>query len=184
MRQKVMVLFAIALLVLTVGCNEQTATAPASSGVALVDANKVLQECVPGKAAIAHLESIGNDVRKQIEPLQQAIKADQTDQDAMKKFQETLSNAQQLLNSEQDRLFGSLNSEFNQRLEDYRKAHNLKVVLLKSQVLAYDAAADITDAMIQEMAGVKISLEAPAQTEEKAPEAAPTAEGAEEKKAE
>ncbi|MFW5486888.1 MAG: OmpH family outer membrane protein [Desulfovibrio sp.] len=184
MRQKLTVLFAIALLVLAVGCNEQSASS--SPRVAVVDANKVMQECAPGKQAIGHLEEISNKVRKDIEPLQEAIKKDQSDQESMKKFQETLGKAQKLLTSEQDRLFGQLNKAFTERLEAYRKANNFSVVLLKSQVLAYDGAADITNAMVKEMDGVKLSLETP-KTEEKAEPAAAaeeSAEGSADKKAE
>jgi Skp family chaperone for outer membrane proteins len=160
MRQKITALFAFAFLILAVGCNQQAATS--SPEVAVVDANKVLQESAPGKAAMAHLESIGENIRKELEPLQKDIKKDKTNQEAMQKFQKTLSEAQQLLNSEQDRLFGQLNTKFNERLESYRKAKGFRVVLLKSQVLAYDAGVDITDAMVKELADVKIDLETPA----------------------
>lgn len=152
-------LCALLLLVLVsgalVGCNS-------GNKIAVVDGAKVFRESKPGQEAMNYLRDKSTELQAEAKAAQDKVQARQTQENAAA-FQEAVTRYQTTMGSEQQRVVGLLQDQFNKILEKYRKDNKVDVVLAKDVVLSYDEASDITNKIIEEINKVSIDLKAPAE---------------------
>lgn len=164
-------LCALLLLVLVsgalVGCNS-------GNKIAVVDGAKVFRESKPGQEAMNYLRDKSTELQAEAKAAQDKVQAKQTQENAAA-FQEAVTRYQTTMGSEQQRVVGLLQDQFNKILEKYRKDNKVDVILAKDVVLSYDEASDITNKIIEEINKVSIDLKAPAEAaaEAKPADAAP-----------
>jgi outer membrane protein len=127
--------------------------------IAVVDGAKVFRESKPGQDAMAYLRTKSNDLQAEAKSAQEKVQAKQTQENAAA-FQEAVTRYQTTMGSEQQRVVGLLQENFNKILEKYRKDNKVDVVLAKDVVLSSDEATDITNKVIEEFNKTTIDLNA------------------------
>jgi len=137
--------------------------------IAVVDGAKVFRESKPGQDAMAYLRTKSNDLQAEAKAAQEKVQAKQTQENAAA-FQEAVTKYQTTMGTEQQRVVGLLQDNFNKLLEKYRKDNKVDVIIAKDVVLSSDETSDITNKIIEEFNKTTIDLNTPA--------AAPAAEAA------
>lgn len=146
-----LLLLALAASVLA-GCNS-------NNKIAVVDGAKVFRESKPGQEAMAYLRNKSTELQAEAKAAQEKVQAKQTQENAAA-FQEAVTKYQTTMGSEQQRVVGLLQDQFNKILEKYRKDNKVDVILAKDVVLSYDEASDITNKVIEEINKTTIDLNA------------------------
>lgn len=162
-------LLLVALACVLSACNN-------SNKIAVVDGAKVFRESKPGQDAMAYLRTKSTDLQAEAKAAQEKVQAKQTPENAAA-FQAAVTKYQTTMGTEQQRVVGLLQDQFNKILEKYRKDNKVDVILAKDVVLSYDEASDITNKVIEEINKTTIDLNAKpeAKPEPKAEEAKPEA---------
>ena len=148
--------------------------------IAVVDGAKVFRESKPGQDAMAYLRTKSTELQAEAKSAQEKVQAKQSQENAAA-FQEAVTKYQTTMGSEQQRVVGLLQDQFNKILEKYRKDNKVDVILAKDVVLSYDEAADITNKVIEEINKTTIDLNAKPEVKaadgktDAAPAAAPAA---------
>lgn len=127
--------------------------------IAVVDGAKVFRESKPGQDAMAYLRTKSNDLQAEAKAAQEKVQAKQTQENAAA-FQEAVTKYQTTMGSEQQRIVGLLQENFNKLLEKYRKDNKVDVVIAKDVVLSSDESTDITNKIIEEFNKTTIDLTA------------------------
>jgi len=127
--------------------------------IAVVDGAKVFRESKPGQDAMAYLRTKSNDLQAEAKAAQEKVQAKQSQENAAA-FQEAVTKYQTTMGSEQQRVVGLLQENFNKLLEKYRKDNKVDVVIAKDVVLSSDEATDITNKIIEEFNKTTIDLNA------------------------
>ena len=127
--------------------------------IAVVDGAKVFRESKPGQDAMAYLRTKSTDLQAEAKAAQEKVQAKQTQENAAA-FQEAVTKYQTTMGSEQQRVVGLLQENFNKLLEKYRKDNKVDVVIAKDVVLSSDEATDITNKIIEEFNKTAIDLTA------------------------
>ena len=153
------------------GCNQQ-----AGPAIGVIDLERAYQSNKATAAIMQHLETMQAPLAEKVNKALEAMKQDQNDE-TVKAYNDTMTEAQGILQNEQQRLVPILNKAFNKVLEDYRVEHGLSVILNKQMVAASAADVDVTDAVIAAMDKVELDLGAPAPAPAPAPEAAQPEQG-------
>ena len=141
---------------------------------AVVDGAKVFRESKPGQEAMAYLRNKSTELQAEAKVAQEKVQAKQTQENAAA-FQEAVTKYQTTMGSEQQRVVGLLQDQFNKILEKYRKDNKLDVILAKDVVLSYDEASDITNKVIEEINKTTIDLNAKPEAKPEAKADAPKA---------
>ena len=180
----------ISALLLMVAVASLLAACNNTPKIAVVDGAKVFRESKPGQDAMAYLRTKSNDLQAEAKAAQEKVQAKQSQENAAA-FQEAVTKYQTTMGSEQQRVVGLLQENFNKLLEKYRKDNKVDVVIAKDVVLSSDEATDITNKIIEEFNKTTIDLNAkpapvadaakPAPAAEAKPEAAKAAPAAEAK---
>ncbi|BBD07036.1 OmpH family outer membrane protein [Desulfovibrio ferrophilus] len=158
-------LVAVMAVLLLASCQQKEA-----AKVAVLDPGQVFQTCDVCLEGGNYLRGLSDKMRVELTEMQASMQTD-TSEDAPKKFQERYAALQAEMQEEQNRIAGMLNETFVKIMNEYRAKNNVGVIMNKENVLSFDEADDITEAMIAAMNGANIDLALP----EKA-EAAPAAE--------
>lgn len=127
--------------------------------IAVVDGAKVFRESKPGQDAMAFLRDKNNELQAEAKSAQEKVQAKQTQENAAA-FQEAVTKYQSTMASEQQRVVGLLQEQFNKILEKYRKDNKVDVIIAKDVALSYDEANDITNKVIEEINKASIDLKA------------------------
>jgi outer membrane protein len=170
MKKLLSFLLLAALAATLAGCNN-------APKIAVVDGAKVFRESKPGQEAMAYLRDKNNELQAEAKAAQEKVQAKQSQENAAA-FQEAVTKYQSTMGSEQQRVVGLLQEQFNKILEKYRKDNKVDVIIAKDVALSYDEAGDITNKIIEEINKTSIDLKAkPAVAADTAPKAeAPKAE--------
>jgi len=123
---------------------------PAPS-VAVVDSARVFKESEPGKAGIKHLENLHESMQAELVALQQELQETPNDETLQQKLQVKYMVYQQRISVEQQQVINILNEAIQKALDACRAQQNLALIVGTDVVLAYGPAADITNAVIQEV---------------------------------
>jgi len=145
--------------------------------IAVVDGAKVFRESKPGQDAMAYLRTKSNDLQAEAKAAQEKVQAKQSQENAAA-FQEAVTRYQTTMGTEQQRVVGLLQENFNKLLDKYRKDNKVDVVIAKDVVLSSDEATDITNKIIEEFNKTTIDLSSKAATPAAVPAMAPAAEAA------
>ncbi|MHC1699892.1 MAG: OmpH family outer membrane protein [Humidesulfovibrio sp.] len=129
--------------------------------IAVVDGAKVFRESKPGQDAMAYLRTKSNDLQAEAKAAQEKVQAKQTQENAAA-FQEAVTKYQTTMGTEQQRVVGLLQDNFNKLLEKYRKDNKVDVIIAKDVVLSSDETSDITNKIIEEFNKTTIDLNTPA----------------------
>ena len=151
MKKLYLMLCAVAFSLVVVGCKDESAK-PAVS-VAVVNAAQVYSECESGKQAREYLEKIGAEMRDDLVAMQAEIEKLPANkrEEAAEKFQATVVDYQQRLRMEEQQILNKLSEDYQNAVDEYRKANNISLVV-RSEVLVSSAEdADITQAIIAVM---------------------------------
>jgi len=127
--------------------------------IAVVDGAKVFRESKPGQDAMAFLRDKNNELQADAKAAQEKVQAKQSQENAAA-FQEAVTKYQSTMASEQQRVVGLLQEQFNKILEKYRKDNKVDVIIAKDVALSYDEANDITNKVIEEINKASIDLKA------------------------
>lgn len=142
-----------ALLVLS-ACNQ-----PSGDGakIVVIDPGKVFRECKVGMEASNYFKGINEEFQAEAQSLQEEMQKNKNEENT-KRFQQTMAGYQARMGAEQNRIATLLDAEFKQVLDEYRAKNNVGVIMNKSDVLSFDAQADVTDAIVKAMNEQKIDL--------------------------
>lgn len=148
-----------ALLLLVVLASVLAACNNSNNKIVVVDGAKVFRESKPGQEAMAYLRNKSTELQAEAKAAQEKVQAKQTQENAAA-FQEAVTKYQTTMGTEQQRVVGLLQDQFNKILEKYRKDNKVDVILAKDVVLSYDESADITNKVIEEINKITIDLNA------------------------
>jgi len=161
----------LSLLLLLVAVASLLAACNNTPKIAVVDGAKVFRESKPGQDAMAYLRTKSTDLQAEAKAAQEKVQAKQSQENAAA-FQEAVTKYQTTMGTEQQRVVGVLQENFNKILEKYRKDNKLDVILAKDVVLSSDETSDITNKVIEEFNKTTIDLNAkPAAAKADAPKA-------------
>lgn len=146
------ILLLVAVASLLAACNN-------SPKIAVVDGAKVFRESKPGQEAMAYLRTKSNELQGEAKAAQEKVQAKQSQENAAA-FQEAVTRYQTTMGSEQQRVVGLLQENFNKILEKYRKDNKVDVVVAKDVVLSFEETSDITNKVIEEFNKTTIDLNA------------------------
>ncbi|MDP2848510.1 MAG: OmpH family outer membrane protein [Humidesulfovibrio sp.] len=155
-------LLLVAMASVLAGCNNN------NNKFAVVDGAKVFRESKPGQEAMAYLRTKSTELQAEAKAAQEKVQAKQTQENAAA-FQEAVTKYQTTMGTEQQRVVGLLQDQFNKVLEKYRKDNKVDVILAKDVVLSYDEASDITNKVIEEINKTTIDLNAKPEAKPEAP---------------
>lgn len=155
-------LLLVAMASVLAGCNNN------NNKIAVVDGAKVFRESKPGQEAMAYLRTKSTELQAEAKAAQEKVQAKQTQENAAA-FQEAVTKYQTTMGTEQQRVVGLLQDQFNKVLEKYRKDNKVDVILAKDVVLSYDEASDITNKVIEEINKTTIDLNAKPEAKPEAP---------------
>lgn len=166
------------------GCKQESGPA-----IGVIDMERAYQSNKATEALMSHLQAKQAPLAEKVNKALEAMKKDQNEQ-TVKAYNDTMGEAQAIMQMEQQRVVPILNKAFNKVLEDYRQEHKLTVILNRQMVPAVAPGADVTDDIIAAMDKVTLDLSEPAPAaapekaapaETKAPEAEKAAPAAPEK---
>lgn len=121
----------------------------------VVNAAKLYQESVPGKAGVARLEKLQNDAMAKLEAMQTDLKKaqDAKDDATAERLQVEIQGAvyafQNALTSEQENVVSKLQAALEKSLEQYRAGHGLFGLFSSETMLSYNPDADVTDGVME-----------------------------------
>ncbi|MDR0466595.1 MAG: OmpH family outer membrane protein [Deltaproteobacteria bacterium] len=129
------------------GCNNPFG----SPSVAVVDSARVFKESEPGKAGIKHLEALHESMQSELNALQEELQTKPKDAVLQQRLQEKYMVYQQRISAEQQQVINTLNEAIQKALDACRIQKNLALIVGTDVALSFGQAADVTDAVIQEV---------------------------------
>ena len=146
-----LLLFALAVA----GCQQ---TEPAKPVVAVVDMSRLLTESEPGKAGMAFLEGLQSDMQNKLNAIQERLEKNDKDEEAQRELQMSYMTFQTRMGKEQQNVAGQLYDMLQKVLGKYRAAHGYQVIISREVVASFDAAVDVTDAVLAEVNKQKMTF--------------------------
>ncbi len=149
MKKLSIMLCVIALSAAVAACNDEKP----KPTVAVVNAAQVYSECESGKQAREYLEKLAAEMQNDLLAMQSELENTPANQRqaAQEKLQATIVDYQQRIRMEEQQVLNKLSEDYQTTVDEYRKAHNLSLIL-RSEVLVSSAEeADITQAIIDAM---------------------------------
>lgn len=149
----------VSLMMLT-GCNQQ------QSGITIgvVDEAAAFQKNKAAAKAMAYLQELGAPMQKKAEEAYKTMQEDQSEANVAA-YKEAMSELQNVMNKEQQRVVALIEVKFDEVLEQYRAEKGLTVILSKETVIAADNTIDVTDDIVAAMDAIDIDLTSPAKAE-------------------
>ena len=147
MKKLYLAICALALPLMLSACNEK------GQSVAVVNAAQVYTECESGKQAREYLEKITSEMQNDLLELQAAAEnapAAQR-QSAIEKLQTTSLEYQQRVRMEEQQILNKISEDYQNVVDEYRKANNIDVILRAEVIVSASEKADITQAIIAAM---------------------------------
>lgn len=147
MKKLYLAICALALPLMLSACNEK------GQSVAVVNAAQVYTECESGKQAREYLEKITSEMQNDLLELQAAAEnapAAQR-QSAIEKLQTTSLEYQQRIRMEEQQILNKISEDYQNVVDEYRKANNIDVILRAEVIVSASEKADITQAIIAAM---------------------------------
>ncbi len=162
MRKALNFFAAIAAFLVLSACNQ-----PSGDGVKIVviDPGKVFRECTVGMEASNYFRDINEKFQAEAQSLQEEMQKNKNDENTQK-FQKTMAEYQAKMGAEQNRIAMLLDEKFKKVLDEYRVKNNVDVILNRSDVLSFDAQADVTDAVVKALNEERIELFPPKEPEQ------------------
>lgn len=168
---------ALSCLMLLTACNQQGAS------IGVLDEAAAFRDNGAAKAAMEFLQKKSAPLQKEAETAYKAMQENKTDKTSAA-YRDAMGKLQGVMGTEQQRVVGLLNEQFDRVIEDYRKAKGLKVIISRKSALAMDDSIDVTKEIVAEMDKVTIDFAAKAEVSENAaPEKATEEKAAAEKPA-
>lgn len=128
------------------------------AGAGVINAERIFEESEAGKAGVAYLNSISEEMQKELGKLQKAAQDNENKEEAEAALQKGFLALQQRFNAEQQQVMNKLNEHFLQATETCRKNKNLAIIIDASTAVSYDEKADLTGEVITIMNGQAISF--------------------------
>jgi len=158
-------LAAAALVFFLAACQNQ---APVAPSLRVVDHEAVFRQSDAGQKSMTYLQGLNQKFMTELQDMQKGQEAT-TEEDQAKlqaDMQASMNRYRTELTAEQERVVQVLNEAFTKAIEDYRQANNVSMVLPVGNVIAYDPAIDITEAMVAAMNQMNIDVEPAAEPEQ------------------
>ena len=150
-------------LLFLVGCKqEDAAPAPQEPKVAVLNLSVVFQTSKGSVAAAEYMTKMESELQSELEKASAGLTKDaegNVAKDDMPKLQKIFGELQQRYNAEQQMVLTRLNTMATETVDEYRKQHNLEVIIRSDQAFSYDPAIDITEEIIKLMDAKQISFE-------------------------
>lgn len=160
--KKLMLGLMLGTMLFLVGCNEEKAPAPQEPKVAVLNLSVVFQTSKASVAAAEYMTKMESELQSELEKASAGLTKDaegNVSKDDMPKLQKIFGELQQRYNAEQQMVLTRLNTMATETVDEYRKQHNLEVIIRSDQAFSYDPAIDITEAIIKLMDTKQISFE-------------------------
>ena len=160
------------------GCQQTGSAKPA---VAVVDMSRLLTESEPGKAGMAFLEGLQGEMQNKLNAVQKRIEKNDKDAEAPRELQLSYMTFQTRMGKEQQNVAGQLSDMLQKVLGEYRAAHGYQIIISREVVASFDAAVDVTAAVLAEVNKQKMTFtpleqdDAVSAAEKPASQAAPAA---------
>lgn len=162
MRKAVNFFAAFAAILVLSACGQP----PSGDGakIVVIDPGKIFRECTVGMEASNYFRDINEKFQAEAQSLQEEMQKNKNDENTQK-FQKTVAEYQARMGAEQTRIATLLDGKFKEVLNGYRAKNNVDIILNKSEVLSFDAQADVTDAIVKAMNEMHIELFPPQEPE-------------------
>ena len=162
--KKLMLGLMLGTLLFLVGCKEEKAAAPAPQEpkVAVLNLSVVFQTSKASVAAAEYMTKMESELQNELEKASSGLAKDadgNVSKDDMPKLQKIFGELQQRYNAEQQMVLTRLNAMATETVDEYRKQHNLEVIIRSDQAFSFDPAIDITEEIIKLMDAKQISFE-------------------------
>ena len=160
--KKLMLGLMLGTMLFLVGCNEEKAPAPQEPKVAVLNLSVVFQTSKASVAAAEYMTKMESELQSELEKASAGLTKDaegNVSKDDMPKLQKIFGELQQRYNAEQQMVLTRLNTMATETVDEYRKQHNLEVIIRSDQAFSYDPAIDITEEIIKLMDTKQISFE-------------------------
>lgn len=162
--KKLMLGLMLGTLLFLVGCKEEKAAeaAPQEPKVAVLNLSMVFQTSKASVTAAEYLAKTESEIKSELEKASAGLNKDaegNVSKDDMPKLQRVFNDLQQRYNAEQQMVLTRLNTIATETVDEYRKQHNIEVVIRSDQAFSYDPAIDITEEIIKLMDTKQISFE-------------------------
>ena len=128
----------------------------------MLNLSVVFQTSKASVAAAEYMTKMESELQSELEKASAGLTKDaegNVSKDDMPKLQKVFGELQQRYNAEQQMVLTRLNTMATETVDEYRKQHNLEVIIRSDQAFSYDPAVDITEAIIKMMDGKQISFE-------------------------
>ncbi len=142
------------------------------SKIAVLDPSRVYQESEAGKAALAHLEAVQQDVQKKAESAQAYVPKAAKNNEVAMGLQHFFLAAQEAMGQAQQETINRMQELVQTSITAYREKNNIAAVFQKESLISMDQSIDITDKVIELMNQTPLSF-TPVQLEEFTPPASP-----------
>ena len=142
-------LCAIAFSMLAAGCNGDDK----SSSVAVINAAQVYSECEGGKQAREYLEKLVAEIQNDLTAMNAELEKlpEKEREAAQQQLQAALVDYQQRIRMEEQQILNKLSEDYQSAVDEYRKTHNIALVLRSDVLVSSSDEADITKAIIEAM---------------------------------
>ena len=147
----------------------------------VVDMSRLLTESEPGKAGMAFLEGLQGEMQNKLNAVQERLEKNDKDEEAQRELQLSYMTFQTRMGKEQQNVAGQLYDMLQKVLGEYRAAHGYQIIISREVVASFDAAVDVTAAVLAEVNKQKMTFtpleqdDAVSAAEKPASQAAPAA---------
>ena len=128
----------------------------------MLNLSVVFQTSKASVAAAEYMTKMESELQSELEKASAGLTKDaegNVSKDDMPKLQKIFGELQQRYNAEQQMVLTRLNTMATETVDEYRKQHNLEVIIRSDQAFSYDPAIDITEEIIKLMDTKQISFE-------------------------
>lgn len=132
------------------GCN--------ANKVAVINSARIYQESSAGKAGLAYLESVEQQVRAKAEAAQKVAENMPNNEALPLSLQQFFASCQEAMNSAQQEAVTSVQDLIKKSIDNYRTQKDITIIMQSEAAVSVAPTADITEGVIAEMNKASISF--------------------------
>lgn len=131
----------------------------ATSRVGVIQSVRIYQESNAGKAGLAYLEQVEQDVKVKAEAAQRLAESLPDNDELSKALQTFFVNCQEIMNNAQEQAVGTVQDLINRTIASYREEKRLSLIVQNDAAVSFDPNSDVTEDIIAEMNKSSVTFE-------------------------
>ena len=159
--KKLLLVLMLGAMLFLVACKDEKAAETHESKVAVLNLGVVFQTSKASQSAAEYMTKMESELQAELEKASQGLNKDVTGnvaKDEMPKMQKLFGDLQQRYNAEQQMVLTRLNALATETVDEYRKQHNLDIIVRSDQAFSFNPTIDITEKIIELMNTKEISF--------------------------